>query len=104
LWRKLSADTKSKEGAEAKYQVCAYYFDNNKLKETENEVMDFIDKNSPHQYWLAKSFLLLAKTYEKQNDNFQAIHTLKSVIDNYETKDDGIIEEANAYLLQLEKK
>ncbi len=104
LWRKLSADTKSKEGAEAKYRMCEYYFENNKLKEAENEVMDFIDKNSPHQYWLAKSFILLAKTYEKQNDRFQATHTLKSVMENYEVKDDGIIEEATAYLNQLEQK
>ncbi len=103
LWRKLSADTKSREGAEAKYMMCDYYFTNNKLKETEDEVMDFIDKNSPHQYWLAKSFILLAKTYEKQNDRFQATHTLKSVVENYETKDDGIIEEATALLNQLEQ-
>ncbi len=102
LWRKLSADTKSKEGAEAKYMMCQYYFDSNKLKEAENEVMNFIDKNTPHQYWLAKSFIVLAKTYEKQNDLFQATHTLKSVIENYEVKDDGILDEATAYLQQLE--
>ena len=64
--------------------------------------MNFIDKNTPHQYWLAKSFIVLAKTYEKQNDLFQATHTLKSVIENYEVKDDGILDEATAYLQQLE--
>ncbi|MCE1198735.1 MAG: tetratricopeptide repeat protein [Marinilabiliales bacterium] len=104
LWRKLSSDPKTKEGAEAKYNVCKYYADNNRLKDAENEVMDFIAKNSPHKYWLGKSFILLAHIYEKMNDLFQATNTLKSVIENYETKDDGIVDEASAYLKTLEKK
>lgn len=104
LWRKLSADTKSLEGGEAKYRICENYLNSNKLKEAENEIMDFIDKNTPHQYWLAKSFILLAHVYEKQNDIFQATHTLKSTIENYEQKDDGILDEANRYLRELEVK
>jgi len=104
LWRKLSADPKSKEGAEAKYNVCKYYADNNRLKDAENEVMDFIAKNSPQKFWLGKSFILLAHVYERMNDLFQATNTLKSVIENYDTKDDGIIEEASAYLKTLEQK
>ena len=104
LWRKLSADSKSLEGAEAKYRVCEYYFTNNKLKDAENEVMDFIEKNTPHQYWLAKSFILLAHVYEKQNDLFQATNTLKSIIENYEQKGDGILDEANQFLHTLEAK
>ena len=82
--------------------VCDYFFTNNKLKEAETEVNDFIEKNSPHQYWLAKSFLLLAHVYEKQNDLFQATNTLKSIIENYENKGDGILEEASRYLKTLE--
>lgn len=104
LWRKLSADSKSLEGAEAKYRVCEYYYTNNKLKEAENEVMDFIEKNTPHQFWLAKSFILLAHVYENQNDLFQATNTLKSIIENYEQKGDGILDEANQYLQKLESK
>jgi tetratricopeptide (TPR) repeat protein len=104
LWRKLAADTKSLEGAEAKYRICEYYYINKKYKEAENEVMDFIDKNTPHQFWLAKSFILLAHNYEKQNDIFQATHTLKSIIENYSEKNDGITAEAETYLKELEMK
>ena len=104
LWRKLSADPKSREGAEAKYNVCKYYAENNRLKDGENEVMDFISKNSPQKFWLGKSFILLAHIYEKMNDLFQATKTLKSVIENYDNKEDGIVEEASAYLKILEKK
>jgi len=54
--------------------------------------MDFIDKNSPHQYWLAKSFILLSDIYLKNGDEFQAKHTLKSIVENYPDQNDGIME------------
>jgi len=104
LWRKLSGDSKSLEGAEAEYRLCEYYFSEGKMKEAESEVNEFIRKSTPHQYWLAKSFLLLAHVYEKQNDLFQATNTLKSIIENYGSKEDGIIDEANQYLQILETK
>lgn len=104
LWRKLAGDTKSLEGAEAKYHLCEYYYLNGKYKDAEKEVMDYIDKNTPHQYWLAKSFIILAHTYEKENDVFQATHTLQSVIENYSEKNDGITKEAEEYLKELQAK
>ena len=89
---KLATDTNSGEGAEAKFLAAQILFDRQKLKEAENEIMDFIDKNSPHQFWLAKSFLLLSDIYLKNGDEFQAKHTLKSVEENYPDKEDGILE------------
>ena len=89
---KLAVDTNSGEGAEAKYLVAQILFDKGKLKDSENEIMDFIDKNSPHQFWLAKSFLLLSDIYLKNGDEFQAKHTLKSIEENYPDKEDGILE------------
>jgi tetratricopeptide (TPR) repeat protein len=89
---KLAVDTNSGEGAESKYLVAQILFDKGKLKDSENEIMDFIDKNSPHQFWLAKSFLLLSDIYLKNGDEFQAKHTLKSIEENYPDKEDGILE------------
>lgn len=90
ILKELSADTNSAEGAESKYLVAQILFDQQKLKESEKEIMDFISKNSPHQYWLAKSFILLADIYLKNGDEFQAKHTLKSIRDNYVNQTDGI--------------
>ncbi len=92
ILRQLSNDTNSAEGAEAKFLVADILFGNQKLKEAEAEIMDFIDKNSPHQFWLAKSFLLLSDIYLKNGDEFQAKHTLKSIQDNYPEQNDGILE------------
>ncbi len=85
---KLSGNTKSKEGAEAKYWIAQYYFDQNKQEESETEIFDYIDKGTPHQYWLARSFILLAEIYHARNEDFQAIQYLQSIKENYEGDDD----------------
>jgi len=64
--------------------------------------MDFIDKNSPHQFWLAKSFLLLSDIYLKNGDEFQAKHTLKSIEENYPEKEDGILDATRQKLRLIE--
>lgn len=103
ILKELSGDTNSAEGAEAKYLVAQILFDQQKLKESEKEIMDFISKNSPHQYWLAKSFILLADIYLKNGDEFQAKHTLKSIQDNYANQTDGIQEVTRQKLQEIEE-
>jgi tetratricopeptide (TPR) repeat protein len=99
---KLSAETNSAEGAESKYLVAEILYEKQKLKEAEKEIMDFIDKNSPHQYWLAKSFILLSDIYLQKGDEFQAKHTLTSIEENYPVKDDGILDVTRQKLQLIE--
>ncbi|MGE5394560.1 MAG: tetratricopeptide repeat protein [Candidatus Saccharibacteria bacterium] len=99
---KLAVETNSAEGAESKFLVADILFERNRLKEAEAEIMDFIDKNSPHQYWLAKSFLLLSDIYMKNGDEFQAKHTLTSIIENYPEQNDGIMATTKQKLQQIE--
>ncbi len=79
----ISEEVNSKEGAEAKYLVCELTYKKGMLKEAEHEIFDFASQNTSQEYWLAKSFILLANIYQHQNDNFQAKHTLKSIVENY---------------------
>jgi len=53
-----------------------------------------IDMNTPHAYWMAKSFLLLGDVLVEKGDYFQARYTLQSLLDGYGRNDDGILEEA----------
>ncbi len=103
LFKDLAKDTQSEEGAESKYLLTEILYSQNKLDDAENEVMDFISKNTPHQYWLAKSFILLADVYLAKGEEFEATHTLQSIIENYPEKDDGIIDTASTKLKHLEE-
>ncbi|WP_163707468.1 tetratricopeptide repeat protein [Mangrovibacterium lignilyticum] len=103
LFTELGEDTQTPEGAEAKYQTAEILFNQNKTMRAENEIMDFISKNTPHQFWLAKSFVLLADIYLRKGDLFQAKHTLMSMIENYPEENDGIIDTAKAKLQHLEE-
>lgn len=90
-FRVLSRDVKSAEGAEAKYMVAEILFSQGKKDASEKEILDFIEKNTPHQYWLGRSFILLSDIYVDRKDEFQAYQTLKSIVDYYEVPDDGIL-------------
>lgn len=91
---KIATDVKNEEGAEAKYLICESYLNQEKQEKAEKEIFNFIDLNSPHQYWMAKAFILLSKIYHNKKDDFQALNTLQSIISNYTIQNDGIIEEA----------
>ena len=94
----LSHDCKSKEGAEAKYYVSEIYYSKKELDKAEKEIFDFVEKNTPFQYWLGKAFILLGDIYVARKDNFQAKQTYQSIIDNYSAKNDSIIEIAEQKL------
>lgn len=100
---RVASNLKTKEGAEAKYNLIRIKYLQNDLDKAESEVFSFAETNTPHQYWLAKSFILLADVYQKKDDFFQAKATLQSVIDGYENPNDGIIDEATSRLNALVK-
>lgn len=83
LLRELSADTKSAEGAEAKYLLAQLVFDGGDVDGAEKEVFDYIENGTPHQYWLARSFVLLSDIYHAKNDDFQAIQYLETLRESY---------------------
>lgn len=102
-YAKVAIDLKTIEGAESKYHLAEILFQKNSLDKAETEIFDFSEKNTPHNYWLAKSFILLSDIYAKKNDFFQAKATLQSVIDGYAKTDDGIIDDASSKLNSLVK-
>jgi TolA-binding protein len=98
----VAADTKLEQGAEAKFLVSEIYYRQNRKEQAENEIMDFISKGTPFQFWLGKAFLLLADIYQDRGDDFQAKHTLRSVVENYGSDNDGIKDEASKKLAAIE--
>ena len=87
-WNEMSIDTRTIHGAEAKYLLAQLYYDNKDDKNAETVLMNFIENGTPHQYWLARGFILLADIYIRQGDDFQARQYLTSLQNNYKGDDE----------------
>ncbi len=86
--KKLATDTRTKQGAEAKYLLAQYLFDNNSYDECEQEILNYIETGTPHAYWMARSFVLLSDLYMAQGRNMEAKQYLLSLQNNYSGNDD----------------
>ncbi len=84
----LARDTRTAHGAEAAYILAQQDFDGGNDKAAEERVFALIDSATPHQYWLARGFILLSDIYIGQGDTFQAEQYLESLQNNYEGDDD----------------
>ncbi len=56
--KEVATDTKLEQGAEAKYLIAEIYYRQNNKDQAEKEIMDFISKGTPYQFWLGKSFIV----------------------------------------------
>ena len=102
-FRKTATEITSTEGAESKYRVAELLFKKGSIDESEKIVTQFIDQNSPHQFWMAKMFLLLADISIKKGDSLQARATLQSLKEYYTIDNDGILDEVRAKLASLDE-
>ncbi|MCK4750896.1 MAG: hypothetical protein KAT15_27750, partial [Bacteroidales bacterium] len=103
-FRKVAVEVSSLKGAESKYRVSELLYIRKEYKAAEDNIFEFIDLNTPHEYWMAKSFILLADIYLVDDDDFQAVQTLQSIIDYYEKTDDGILDLARRKKAEIQKK
>ncbi|RYE28923.1 MAG: hypothetical protein EOP42_15610, partial [Sphingobacteriaceae bacterium] len=69
-------------------------------KASQKTCFELINKLGDYDYWVAKTFILLADNYVALKDIFQAKSTLQSIIGNYKGNDE-ILPTAKAKLAQL---
>ena len=86
--RILAQDTRHIYGAEAKYQLAQIYYNIKQYDNAEKEVLDYINVSTPHSYWLARSFVLLADVYMKNEKYIEAKQYLVSLKQSYQANDD----------------
>ena len=84
----ISKDISIEMGAEAKYLYAEYLYNQGKYKKSEENIMQFINEGTTHQYWLARCFVLLADIYIAQGDDFMGKQYLLSLQENYNANDD----------------
>lgn len=81
-------DTRTRYGAESNYLLAKAYDAENQSKRAEEVILAFMDKGTPHQYWMARSFLLLADVYVKQGRKAEARQYLDVLRSNYKANDE----------------
>jgi TolA-binding protein len=94
------ANTKTIAAAEAKYNIAKIEYLKAHYKTSQKTCFDLVKDLPNYDYWVTKTFILLADNYVALKDNFQARATLQSVIDNYKG-DDDILSTAKQKLDQL---
>lgn len=78
---------KNEAGAEAYYVLSEIEFKEGKFDASEKRIFDLLSSGTPYEYWLAKSYILLGDIYVEKGNLFQAKHTYKSIVDNFEGQD-----------------
>ena len=66
--------------AEARYHSAEILFDNNNLKDAEKAASENIRLSAGNDYWIVKSYILLADILTAEKDYFNAKATLQSVV------------------------
>ena len=90
-------------GAEAQYNLGQLQYEAGDYDRAIESAFEVINNMASYDYWVAKSFILLADAYAGKGDNLQARSTLESIIENYEGEDD-VIPTAKEHLAKLNNK
>lgn len=94
----LAENTSSREGSEARFRVIEILYEEGKRTEAEQKVFDFVNRGTPHQYWLARSFIVLSDIFADRGEFFQATQYLESLLENYTSEEDDVRELAQERL------
>lgn len=104
----LSDNLQNEMAVEAKYLIAEIEYNKGNLKESESILFEIINQVPSYDYWIAKSFILIADIYYQRDNVVQAKATLQSIIDNYKPDTSGnrqnLVEVARDKLAEILKK
>ena len=87
----------SEKAVEAKYMVAKILFEQQNYKNSLDTCLRLKNKYPSYEYWMAKTFILIADNYNAQGNSFQAKATLESIVENYDG-DSEVLQEAKTKL------
>lgn len=105
LYQQLTSSKNGAVAAESRYHIAEIFLQQKKLKEAETAAGQSLQQSAGYDYWIVKSYLLLADILTQQKDYFNAKATLQSILKN--TKNAALKQEATKKLetvKSLEKK
>ena len=92
--------SKSEIGSEAKYQLAYLAFLESEFDKSEKLIFE-LSENFFSDFYIAKSFILLADIYKERGNLFQSKATLQSIVENYDGKD--LIEICKQKIAEIEE-
>ena len=101
--KRIAGDTQNEYGIQAAYELAKMQYDAKDYKGAEKALLKIIDEGTPHEYWLAKCFILVSDTFYKEGRTQDAINYLKSLKNNYPGKEGEIFNEIETRLAQWDK-
>jgi tetratricopeptide (TPR) repeat protein len=81
-FQKVAAMTHSEMEAEAKYNIAYLEYLKGDVPASEKTIFDLVNQEPSYPQWMAKGLILLSDDYLAVHDDFQAKHTLNTVIEN----------------------
>ena len=83
IFKKLSAQPATAEGAQSSYLIIKDLYDNGKFTEMENAVYDFAGRCGNQSYWLARAYIVLGDGFKDRGNAEQARATWESIMNGY---------------------
>ncbi len=99
--RTAATDPRYIYGAEAQYQLANLFLSWKSYDKAIAQVNAFMEKGTPHAYWMARAIVVLADAYAGKGDHFSARQYLESLKDSYTGKEADIAEMIAARLSNM---
>ena len=99
----IADQAKSAEGAEANYRMIEIQYQNKDYDKAIELINKFKAANSPHQEWVARSFMVWSDIFVVKEDYFMAKATLESIIKYYPNDTDGVKDLAEEKLADIQE-
>lgn len=101
LYEELTKTRVAVTAAESRYKIAYINYLNGELKAAEQAANNTIKLSGGNDYWIVKSYILLADILVKQEDYFNAKATLQSIVKNCKIPE--LKQEAESKLAQVKK-
>ena len=99
IYKQLSSNTNGEVAAESRYHISEILLQQDSLKDAEEAANETIKLSGGYEYWVVKSYILLADIFIKQKDYFNAKATLSSIVKH--TKNAELKQEATKKLAEV---
>lgn len=80
IFKQLSSNKNGDVAAESRYHIAEILYKKEKYKDAEAAANEAIKQSAGYDYWIVKSYILLADILVKENDYFNAKATLQSIL------------------------